>query len=67
MKNVYPDVILFPLSGVNASMWQEVGYSGKICFPDTFQHQYRWYDGENVRKIPLGDVQMYTGYAVEWY
>ena len=25
MKNVYPDVILFPLFGTNASMWQEIG------------------------------------------
>ena len=38
MKNVYPDVILFPLSGVNASMWQEVGGKnkatpGRFVFP----------------------------------
>lgn len=38
MKNVYPDVILFPLFGLNASMWQEVGGKnkatpGRFCFP----------------------------------
>lgn len=38
MKNVYPDVILFPLFGINASMWQEVGGKNKgtparFCFP----------------------------------
>lgn len=38
MKNVYPDVILFPLFGTNASMWQEVGGKnkgtpGRFCFP----------------------------------
>lgn len=38
MKNVYPDVILFPLFGNNASMWQEVGGKnkgtpGRFCFP----------------------------------
>ncbi len=38
MKNVYPDVILFPLFGLNASMWQEVGGKNKgtparFCFP----------------------------------
>lgn len=29
LKNVYPDVILFPLFGTNASMWQEVGSKNK--------------------------------------
>ena len=38
MKNVYPDVILFPVFGINASMWQEVGGKNKgtparFCFP----------------------------------
>lgn len=38
MKNVYPDVILFPIFGINASMWQEVGGKnkatpGRFCFP----------------------------------
>lgn len=38
MKNVYPDVILFPLFGTNASMWQEIGSKnkgtpGRFCFP----------------------------------
>lgn len=38
MKNVYPDIILFPLFGVNASMWQEVGGKnkatpGRFVFP----------------------------------
>ena len=38
MKEVYPDVILFPLFGINASMWQEVGGKnkgtpGRFCFP----------------------------------
>jgi len=38
MKNVYPDVILFPLFGTNAAMWQEVGGKnkgtpGRFCFP----------------------------------
>ncbi len=38
LKNVYPDVILFPLFGTNASMWQEVGSKnkgtpGRFCFP----------------------------------
>lgn len=38
MKNVYPDIILFPLYGLNASMWQEVGSKnkgtpGRFCFP----------------------------------
>lgn len=38
MRNVYPDVILLPLFGTNASMWQEVGgknkgTSGRFCFP----------------------------------
>lgn len=38
MKNVYPDVILFPLFGTNASMWQEIGNKnkgtpGRFCFP----------------------------------
>ncbi len=38
MKNVYPDVILFPLYGLNASMWQETGGKNKgtparFCFP----------------------------------
>lgn len=38
MKNVYPDVILFPLFGTNASMWQEIGGKNKgtparFCFP----------------------------------
>lgn len=38
MKNVYPDVILFPLFGTNAAMWQEIGSRnkgtpGRFCFP----------------------------------
>ena len=38
MKNVYPDIILFPLYGLNASMWQEIGSRskdtpGRFCFP----------------------------------
>ncbi|MDE7203455.1 MAG: cyclic nucleotide-binding domain-containing protein [Lachnospiraceae bacterium] len=38
MKNVYPDVILFPLFGTNAAMWQEIGGKnkgtpGRFCFP----------------------------------
>ncbi len=38
MKNVFPDVILFPLFGTNASMWQEIGGKNKgtparFCFP----------------------------------
>lgn len=38
MRNVYPDVILFPLFGTNASMWQEIGGKnkgtpGRFCFP----------------------------------
>lgn len=38
MKNIYPDVILFPIFGVNASMWQEVGGKnkatpGRFAFP----------------------------------
>ena len=38
MKNVYPDVILFPLFGTNAAMWQEIGGKNKgtparFCFP----------------------------------
>ncbi|MBQ7944836.1 MAG: cyclic nucleotide-binding domain-containing protein [Lachnospiraceae bacterium] len=38
MKNVYPDIILFPLFGINASMWQEVGGKskstpGRFAFP----------------------------------
>lgn len=38
MKNVYPDIILLPLFGLNASMWQEVGGKnkgtpGRFCFP----------------------------------
>ena len=38
MKNVYPDIILFPLFGTNASMWQEIGSKnkgtpGRFCFP----------------------------------
>ncbi|MDE6622482.1 MAG: cyclic nucleotide-binding domain-containing protein [Lachnospiraceae bacterium] len=38
MKNVYPDVILFPLFGTNAAMWQEIGgrnkgTPGRFCFP----------------------------------
>ncbi len=38
MKNVYPDVILFPLFGTNAAMWQEIGNKnkgtpGRFCFP----------------------------------
>ncbi len=38
LKNVYPDVILFPLFGTNAAMWQEIGSKnkgtpGRFCFP----------------------------------
>ncbi len=38
MKNVYPDIILFPLYGINAAMWQEVGGKnkatpGRFAFP----------------------------------
>ena len=38
MQNIYPDVILFPLYGINASMWQEVGGKnkatpGRFVFP----------------------------------
>lgn len=38
MQEVYPDVILFPIFGINASMWQEVGGKnkatpGRFCFP----------------------------------
>ena len=38
MQNIYPDVILFPLYGINASMWQEVGGKnkatpGRFAFP----------------------------------
>lgn len=38
MKNVYPDVILLPLFGTNAAMWQEIGgrnkgTPGRFCFP----------------------------------
>lgn len=38
MKEVYPDIILFPIFGINASMWQEVGGKnkatpGRFCFP----------------------------------
>jgi hypothetical protein len=38
MKNVYPDIILMPVFGSNASMWQEIGSKdkktpGRFCFP----------------------------------
>ena len=38
MKEVYPDIILFPLAGINAAMWQEVGGKnkatpGRFCYP----------------------------------
>jgi hypothetical protein len=38
LANVYPDVILMPIFGTNASMWQEVGGKdkkspGRFCFP----------------------------------
>lgn len=38
MQEVYPDVILFPIFGTNASMWQEVGGKnkatpGRFCYP----------------------------------
>jgi hypothetical protein len=38
LANVYPDVILLPIFGTNASMWQEVGGKdkkspGRFCFP----------------------------------
>lgn len=38
MQNIYPDIILFPLYGINASMWQEVGGKnkatpGRFAFP----------------------------------
>ena len=38
MQNIYPDIILFPLYGVNAAMWQEVGGKnkatpGRFAFP----------------------------------
>ena len=38
MKNVYPDIILLPLFGLSASMWQEIGSRnkgtpGRFCFP----------------------------------
>jgi hypothetical protein len=38
VKNVYPDIILMPLFGTNASMWQEIGSKdkktpGRFCFP----------------------------------
>lgn len=38
MKNIYPDIILFPIFGINASMWQEVGGKnkatpGRFAFP----------------------------------
>lgn len=38
LKNVYPDIILMPLFGNSASMWQEVGGKnkgtpGRFCFP----------------------------------
>jgi hypothetical protein len=38
MANVYPDIILMPIFGTNASMWQEVGGKdkkspGRFCFP----------------------------------
>lgn len=38
MQNIYPDIILFPLYGINAAMWQEVGGKnkatpGRFAFP----------------------------------
>jgi hypothetical protein len=38
MKNVYPDIIIMPVFGSNASMWQEIGGKdkkspGRFCFP----------------------------------
>lgn len=38
LKNVYPDIILMPLFGNSASMWQEIGSKnkgtpGRFCFP----------------------------------
>ncbi|MBQ6994617.1 MAG: Crp/Fnr family transcriptional regulator [Lachnospiraceae bacterium] len=38
MQNIYPDIILFPLYGINAAMWQEVGGKnkatpGRFTFP----------------------------------
>jgi hypothetical protein len=38
LANVYPDIILLPIFGTNASMWQEVGGKdkkspGRFCFP----------------------------------
>jgi hypothetical protein len=38
MKNVYPDIIIMPVFGANASMWQEIGGKdkktpGRFCFP----------------------------------
>jgi hypothetical protein len=38
MKNVYPDIIMVPVFGSNASMWQEIGGKdkkspGRFCFP----------------------------------
>lgn len=38
MQNIYPDIILFPLYGINAAMWQEVGGKnkatpGRFVFP----------------------------------
>lgn len=38
MKEIYPDMILFPIFGINAAMWQEVGSKnkatpGRFCFP----------------------------------
>ena len=38
LKNVYPDIILMPLFGNSAAMWQEVGSKnkgtpGRFCFP----------------------------------
>jgi hypothetical protein len=38
MLNVYPDIILMPIFGSNATMWQEIGSKdkktpGRFCFP----------------------------------
>ncbi|MBQ3164877.1 MAG: Crp/Fnr family transcriptional regulator [Lachnospiraceae bacterium] len=38
MQNIYPDIILLPLYGINAAMWQEVGGKnkatpGRFAFP----------------------------------
>jgi hypothetical protein len=38
MKNVYPDILIMPVFGSNASMWQEIGGKdkkspGRFCFP----------------------------------